>query len=345
MNGQPPGNFAKATTPVVVLGAGSWGTALAVVLARAGTRVRLWGHHPDHLRQLSEQRCNTRYLPGIDFPAALQPVARLEQAIEGCDRFLVVVPSRVFVQVLEQLAALLPADRAVTIAWGTKGLHPQSGQLLSLSARRYFPEPSQLAIVSGPSFAREVAQGRPVALTVAGSSIHAAEQVAGWLQTATTRIYTNTDFIGVQLGGVVKNVIAIATGISDGLGLGANARAALITRGLSEVQRLGQVLGARPQTLMGLAGLGDLVLTCTDDQSRNRRLGLGLGRGQTLSQTVEELGQAIEGMDNVQQLCQLALQHAIELPITEQVRQVLFEQHPPMSAVTELLHRQPGSET
>jgi len=336
----------KQRQPVAVLGAGSWGTALAIVLARAGIPVRLWGHRPSHLQLLQQHRCNNQYLPGIDFPTSLQPVVALTQATKACTRFLVVVPSRTFMTVVEQLSSLsLAMDRPVTVAWGTKGLHPQSGQLLSLHARRLFPEPSQLAIVSGPSFAREVALGQPVALTVAGTSMATADQVASWFQTASTRIYTNAYFIGVQLGGVVKNVIAIATGISDGLGLGANARAALITRGLSEIQRLGQVLGAKPATLTGLAGLGDLVLTCTDDKSRNRRLGLGLGRGQSLARTVTELGQAIEGLDNVQQLCTLARQHAIELPITEQVRRVLYEGVAPVSAVTELLQRQPKSET
>jgi len=330
---------------ITVLGAGSWGTALAITLARAGHPVRLWGHRFSHIQQLQQQRCNARYLPGIDFPAGLEPVATLDQAVKACSRFLVVVPSRVFIPVLGQLLALLPAtENPVTVAWGTKGLHPDSGQLLSHVAATLFPEPAQLAIVSGPSFAREVALGKPVALAVAGSSMTATRQVASWLQTDSTRIYTNPDFIGVQLGGVVKNVIAIATGISDGLGLGANARAALITRGLSEIQRLGQVLDARPETFMGLAGLGDLVLTCTDDQSRNRRLGLGLGRGQTLARTVDDLGQAIEGLDNVQQLCKLAQQHTVELPITEQVRRVLFEDLAPMSAVSELLQRQPKSE-
>ncbi len=336
----------KQPQPIAVLGAGSWGTALAIVLARTGIPVRLWGHRSSHIRQLQQQRSNNHYLPGIDFPACLQPVVELTQAISSCNRFLVVVPSRVFVPVLEQLSSCLVAsDQPVTVVWGTKGLHPRSGQLLSLSASKLLPERSRLAIVSGPSFAHEVAMGQPVALTVAGSSMATAERVASWLQTTSTRIYTNADFIGVQLGGVVKNIIAIATGISDGLSLGANARAALITRGLSEIQRLGQVLGAKPETLMGLSGLGDLILTCTDNQSRNRRLGLGLGRGQSLTQTVTELGQAIEGLDNVQQVCNLAQQHAIELPITEQVRRVLYEDLAPMSAVTELLQRQPGSET
>jgi len=331
---------------IAVLGAGSWGTALAIVLARAGHPVRLWGHRPAHIRLLQQQRCNRQYLPGITLPENLQPVTELAQATAACSHFLLVVPSRVFATVLEQLSELLPTpDQAIIVAWGTKGLHPQSGQLLSLCAAELLPDTARLAIISGPSFAREVALGQPVALAVAGSSMETAEQVAGWLQTASTRIYTNADFVGVQLGGVVKNVIAIATGISDGLGLGSNARAALITRGLSEIRRLGQMLGARSETLMGLAGLGDLVLTCTDDQSRNRRLGLGLGRGQSLTHVVNELGQAIEGLDNVRQICKLAQRYTIELPIAEQVRRVLFEDLTPKSAVTELLQRQPGSET
>jgi glycerol-3-phosphate dehydrogenase (NAD(P)+) len=333
--------------PVAVLGAGSWGTALAVLLARNGRQVRLWGRNAEALERLQDERCNQRYLPGVVFPDTLRTEARLETLGRDCERFVVVVPSRAFRATLETLAPALqgaPRGSPLTVVWGTKGFDPDRGQLLSdVVAEVLGPDPVAAAI-SGPSFAREVGEQRPTALTVAARRGLDAERIARWFRNERTRVYTNTDLAGVQLGGAIKNVIAVAAGISDGLALGANARAALITRGLAELRRLGEALGGRADTFMGLTGLGDLILTCTDDQSRNRRLGLGIGRGQPLDEVVARIGQETEGIPTTRTLYQLGARHGVEIPITTEVYRVLFEGRSPHEAVDALLSREPGAE-
>lgn len=327
---------------VVVLGAGSWGTALGMLLARNGYPTRLWGNDAGQLARLEHERQNSVHLPGIPFPADLQVYALLADAAKSSSRFLIAVPSHAFRATLAALQPLVSGE--AVIAWATKGLEPGSGKLLSQVAVEVLGEENSLAVVSGPTFAREVALNMPTAITAASRDDRAAEEVASWLRNERVRVYTSRDVAGVQLGGAIKNVMAIGAGISDGLGFGANARAALITRGLAELMRLGVAMGGQKETFMGLAGAGDLILTCTDNSSRNRRVGLALGQGRKLAQILAELGQEAEGVTTARELYQLAKQLRVEMPITEQVYRVLYENLPPQTAVEALLKREPRQE-
>lgn len=327
---------------VAVLGAGSWGTALALALTRNGCRTRLWGHRPEHVECLARDRENRRYLPGVKLPAGLEPASGLGDALGGARIALVAVPSQAFGATLQALAPLLPADCG--FAWATKGLEHDSGRFLHEVVQQWLGDQRPAAVVSGPSFAREVAAGRPTALTVAATDGAHARAVAALLHGRNLRAYTSTDVVGVELGGALKNVLAIATGVSDGLGLGANSRSALITRGLAEMVRLGTAVGGRQETFMGLAGVGDLILTCTDDQSRNRRFGLALGRGQPAAAACSAIGQVVEGIATTAAVLALARRHGVELPITEQVDHVLRGLCTPRQAVEALLARDPRDE-
>ncbi|MCW8875065.1 MAG: NAD(P)-dependent glycerol-3-phosphate dehydrogenase [Gammaproteobacteria bacterium] len=320
-----------------VLGAGSWGTALAILLARQGHPVHLWGHLQADIDRLSHDRANEQYLPGIPFPESLACTADLGTALEGAPLILVAVPSHAFATVLTALQPRLrPGQR---IAWATKGLETGTGRFLHQVFADILGDTMAPALISGPTFAREVALGLPTAVTVASPDEVFADQLAQNLSGPDFRAYTSGDVQGVELGGAVKNVMAIAAGISDGLGFGANSRAALITRGLHEIMRLGETLGGQRETFMGLAGVGDLVLTCTDDQSRNRRLGLALGRGEPRDRAIATIGQAVEGVHTAREVVALARRHGVEMPISEQVCRVLFEDHDPRQAVHELLGR------
>jgi glycerol-3-phosphate dehydrogenase (NAD(P)+) len=332
----------QSTNPVnsfSVLGAGSWGTALAILLARNGLQVKLWGHDEAEVAKLAAERENSQYLPGIAFPDTLHPVADLQQAVE-CDEVLIVVPSHAFHEVLLKIADIKPMR---SLCWATKGLDPHTRRPLSTDAASIFPD-ADLAVISGPTFAIEVAQGLPTAVTAASESTLYSERLAEALKGETFRAYTSTDMVGVQVGGAVKNVMAIAAGISDGLGFGANARAALITRGLAEITRLGVALGAHPETFMGLAGLGDLTLTCTDDKSRNRRMGLALAEGLTIEQARDRIQQEVEGVHAAKETHFLAEELGVEMPITAEVYRILFEGLDPHLAVKELLHRRQRAE-
>ncbi|MEA3278164.1 MAG: NAD(P)H-dependent glycerol-3-phosphate dehydrogenase [Pseudomonadota bacterium] len=326
---------------LAVLGAGSWGTALAVLLCRNGHRVRLWGHDPEQMVQLRRDGENRQYLPGIRLPRGLHPVDSLAEALEDAGELLVVVPSHAFAEVLQGLPRPLPEDLGV--AWATKGFEPDSGRLLHEVATEVLGG-RDLAVISGPSFAREVAQGLPTAVTVASPSLEHARRVAGYLHGERFRAYTSDDIIGVEVGGAAKNVLAIATGIADGLGFGANTRAALITRGLAELIRFGTALGGKQETFMGLAGLGDLVLTCTDDQSRNRRMGLALARGLSVDGARAEIGQEVEGVITAASVYRVAQQLEVEMPISEQVYGVLYEGLTPEQATRLLLERSSKAE-
>ena len=276
---------------VSVLGAGSYGTALAISLARKGMRILLWGHEPEHV-------------------AALQQCAKPYMTAE------------------------------TRVAWATKGLEPDSGRLLGDVAREALGDGVPLAVISGPTFARELAAGLPTAIAVAATDDAFADELSTLMHCGKSfRVYTNPDFIGLQLGGAVKNVIAIGAGLSDGLGFGANARTALITRGLVELQRLGIALGADAKTFMGMAGLGDLVLTCTDNQSRNRRFGMALGSGNSTEQAMAEIGQVVEGYRNTREVHLLAARLGVEMPICEQIYAILYEGKPPKEAALALLSR------
>ncbi|MDH5611332.1 MAG: NAD(P)-dependent glycerol-3-phosphate dehydrogenase [Gammaproteobacteria bacterium] len=334
-NQQDPG-------PVTVLGAGSWGTALAIHMANAGSEVTLWGNEPDHMERLQQQRCNQQFLSGIAFPDTLKIQADLEQALKSASWILLAIPSYAFRPFLARASALIDKDTAVT--WASKGLEEGTGKLLHQVVKEELPQCSKFAVISGPTFAREVAQGMPTAITVASESESLANKISHCLHHGNFRAYTSDDVIGVELGGALKNALAIASGIADGLGFGANARAALITRGLAELMRLGVTMGGRQETFMGLAGMGDLVLTCTDNQSRNRRMGLKLAEGLSKEQIKKDIGQEIEGVRTAREAMQLAKKYQVELPIIEQVYRVLYEGLSPQEAVKYLLERKPTSE-
>ncbi|MDO9105321.1 MAG: NAD(P)H-dependent glycerol-3-phosphate dehydrogenase [Methylovulum sp.] len=323
---------------IAILGAGSWGTALAILAARNGCQTLLWGHNPDHIATLAQHKQNQRYLPDISFPENLYVTSQLAEIASFSDILLVCVPSHAFKATLAQLKPYLSND--VKIAWATKGFNPHDGCLLHDIVADVFSSQTPAAIISGPSFAREVAADLPTAITIASHQEDFARQLANILHGARFRTYTSSDVIGVEVGGAVKNVMAIAAGIADGLGLGANTRAALITRGLTEIIRLGLQLGGKQETFMGLAGLGDLILTCTDNQSRNRRLGLALGQGKGVTAALQEIGQEVEGISAAKEIFSLAKKYRIDMPITEQTYKVLYENLDPLAAVENLLGRE-----
>ena len=328
---------------VTVFGAGSWGTALAILLARNGHRVLLWGHHERHMAALAEDRNNRRYLPDTGFPETLSTTADLPAAAQFSSLWVVAVPSHAFRQLLETLRPhCSPEGR---IAWATKGLELETGKPLHRVVGDVLGPAIPAAVLSGPTFAGEVAAGQPTAMTVASENIAFAGELVRLLHNDRFRAYSSPDIVGVELGGAIKNVLAIAAGVADGLGYGANARAALITRGLAEMMRLGTTLGGRPDTLMGLSGVGDLILTCTDNQSRNRRFGVGIGQGRDRQAVTDEIGQEIEGIPTAKIVHALAQRHAIDMPITEQTYRILYEALPPAEAVTNLLLRDPKPET
>jgi len=322
---------------LAVLGAGSWGTALAALTARNGVPTTLWGRDPQALSAMAESHCNQRYLPDIELPAGLRYDDDLAAAVRGADIVLIVVPSHAFASILLELAPLLDQDTA--IAWATKGFEPGTGRFLhELVAERLPGRPA--AVVTGPSFAREVAAGLPSAVTVHSENATFAKQLASLLHAPNLRAYSGGDILGAELGGAMKNVLAVATGIADGMELGLNARAGLITRGMNEMLRLGVALGARPETLIGLSGLGDLVLTCTGDLSRNRRLGLALGRGIAIDEAVRQIGQVVESVLTADEVARLADKHGLDLPISAGVRAVLHGEVTPVNGVRALMARE-----
>ena len=329
--------------PIAVLGAGSWGTALAIHLADSGHDVLLWGNEPEHMQLLAEQRCNQQYLPDVTFPERLQTTDNLERARAAPAWVLIAIPSHAYRSFLHENAALFKGD--VGIAWASKGLEHGSGKLIHQVVAEELPQCKKTAVMSGPTFAGEVARNLPTSITVASESEDFSQQVSDDLHSGRFRVYLSTDLTGVELGGSMKNVLAIAAGAADGLGFGANTRAALITRGLAEMMRLGEAMGGKRETFMGLAGMGDLILTCTDNQSRNRRTGLLLAQGRTLEQVHQEIGQAIEGIKTAKEIVELARQHDVEVPISEQVYRVLYENCPIEEAVHTLLSRKSTQET
>jgi glycerol-3-phosphate dehydrogenase (NAD(P)+) len=323
---------------IAVLGAGSWGTALAALMARHDHRIVLWGRDAKIAEAIDQQHQNPRYLPDIPLPENLRATTDLAAALADADQVLVVVPSHAFTQTLHMLAPLRPAKAGV--AWATKGFETGSGRFLHEVAEDILGPDVPLAVVTGPSFAKEVALGLPTAVTVHGSDVSFAQSVADALHGPAFRAYTGDDMVGAELGGAMKNVLAVATGVADGMQLGLNARAGLITRGLNEMLRLSAAIGGKPETLMGLAGLGDLVLTCTGDLSRNRRLGLALGRGQNLKDAVREIGQVVESVQTADEVMRQAERHGIDLPISSAVRAVLHGELAPSDGLQQLLARE-----
>ncbi|MCU7800436.1 MAG: NAD(P)-dependent glycerol-3-phosphate dehydrogenase [gamma proteobacterium symbiont of Lucinoma myriamae] len=323
---------------ITVLGAGSWGTALAILLAKNGHDVLLWGRNKEKIDAMHHAGENTFFLPGIPFPETLSVSSNLQYAVAHSDELLLVVPSHAFRDTLLQVSAIEPSMQS--ISWATKGLEPDTYKMLHQVVDEVFPDLTKKAVISGPTFATEVAMGSPTAVTIAANDISYAQHLSELLCNATFRPYISHDIIGLEIGGAAKNIMAIAAGIADGLGYGANTRAALITRGLHEISRLCHKLGGENQTMMGLSGLGDLLLTCTDDQSRNRRMGLAISTGKSIEQAEVEIKQVVEGVQAAKQIYSLAQKLNIEMPIVEQVYQVLYQGLSPQKAVQNLLTRE-----
>jgi glycerol-3-phosphate dehydrogenase (NAD(P)+) len=327
----------RAHADIAVLGAGSWGTALAIQFARAGRPARLWGRDRAHVQSMERERSNARYLPDVQFPEGLHLRDSLEAAVDGVNDVLLAVPSHAFRSLLQQLKPMLPAS--IRLCWATKGFELNTGRLPNEVAHDELGSGRSVAVLSGPTFASEVGRGLPTLMTIASPDVDYAEKLARDLSSSSFRAYTSTDITGVEVGGAVKNVLAIGAGLSDGLGFGANTRIALITRGLAEMTRLGVALGARRETFMGLAGLGDLVLTCTDNHSRNRRFGLALARGSSVDAALEEIGQVVEGYQAARALRGVAARESVVMPITEGLYGVLYEQLPVEQVVRGLMLR------
>lgn len=323
-----------------VLGAGSWGTALAMQMARNGNTL-LWGRDVNAIKEMQASRTNERYLPGTVFPDRLTPTHDLAAAIAEADAVLIVCPSHAFHDILNQVKPILNNK---PLAWASKGFEPGTGRFLHQVAEEVLGEEYPTALVTGPSFAKDVAAGKPTLVAVASKHKVFAKQVSNALLNENFRTYLSDDLIGAELGGAVKNVLALATGIADGMKLGDNSRAALITRGMAEMMRLGQSLGCQPETLMGLAGLGDLVLTSTGDLSRNRRMGLALGRGQSIEQAKAEIGQVVEGIGTTDEVMRLAEKQGVDMPITEHVWKVVHDEMTTTEALSSLMGRKLTSE-
>lgn len=309
--------------PIVILGAGSWGTALAIQFARAERPTVLWGRAEDEPERIARERRNDRYLPGAKFPEALVVEPDLGAAVATAQDVLLAVPSGALRAVLTEVRPLLRAGARV--AWATKGFELSTGRLPHQVAREVLGPDVPIAVLSGPTFAREVGLGLPTAIACASPDDGFAYELAHSMSTPNLRAYTQADIVGVEVGGAVKNVIAIATGASDGMGFGSNARVFLIARGLAEMVRLGTALGAQRETFMGLTGLGDLVLTCTDDQSRNRRFGLAIARGEAADEALHEIGQTVEGYHAARAVRDVALRLGVDMPISEHVYKALYE--------------------
>lgn len=326
-----------SSAPLTVLGAGSWGSALAIQAARTGRAAVLWGRDREQLERMAREHRNARYLPNAPFPESLQLEIDLGAAVRASRDLLIVVPSHALRELLEELAAHLRQDARV--AYATKGFELATGLLPHQVASAVLGERVPTAVISGPTFATEVGAGLPTAMTIASTNSTFAIELAQRLSGANFRAYTSDDVTGVEVGGAIKNVLAIGAGISDGLGFGANTRIALIARGLVEMTRLGVALGARKDTFMGLAGLGDLVLTCTDNQSRNRRFGLALAAGEGVAAAQKAIGQVVEGVLAARAVREVAAKVKVEMPLCEQVYRVVYEGVAPQEAVKELMSR------
>ncbi len=322
---------------IAVLGAGSYGTALAVLLANNGKNVTLWARKSEQVAQMQNDRANQQYLPEIHFPKNLSVTDNLEQALETVDAILISVPSHAFNNCLKQAKPYLNSDSQ--LVWASKGLDPETGDLLGNVLEKELGFPVAHAILSGPTFAKEMAKGMPTAITLASKNKKLRKRFAKALHNDRFRVYLSKDVVGVQIGGAVKNVIAIGAGIADGLGFGANARTALITRGLAEMMRLGKALGGKRKTFNGMAGMGDLVLTCTDNQSRNRRFGMALGQGKERAEIEKEIGQVVEGVRNAKEVKMLSERHNVEMPICEAIYQIIYKGVDPKLVAHQLLTR------
>ncbi|MEZ5497963.1 MAG: NAD(P)H-dependent glycerol-3-phosphate dehydrogenase [Steroidobacteraceae bacterium] len=328
---------------ITVIGAGSWGTALAIQFARSGQATRLWGRDEAQLGDMQRLRCNLRYLPDARFPQSLQIANSLDEALAQARDVLVAVPSHALRSTLESLKPRLGAT--TRLAWATKGFEHETGKLPHQVAAEVLGADRRVAVLSGPTFAREVGAGLPTAMTIAARDESYARELAEAVAAPNFRAYTSTDIIGVEVGGAVKNALAVGAGLADGLGFGANTRIALITRGLAEMVRLGVALGGERDTFMGLAGLGDLVLTCTDDLSRNRRFGLLLASGHATNEALARIGQVVEGYGAARAVRAVATRHSVTMPIIDGIYATLYEGVPAREVVHGLMTRPIKSET
>ena len=322
---------------IAILGSGSWGTALAIQFARAGRSTIMWGIERDEIHAMARDRANDAYLPGVPFPEPLAVTARLADALDDAGDVLIAVPSHAFRETLQRIG-----DTGVTpghVSWATKGFETASGLLPHQVAANVLSPDLPTAVISGPTFAAEVAAGLPSAVTIASADEANSHRLANAISTTTFRAYTSSDIVGVEVGGATKNALAIGAGISDGLGFGANTRIAMVTRGLMEMTRLGLALGARRETFMGLSGIGDLVLTCTDDQSRNRRFGLTIAQGASVDAARQAIGQVVEGYYAAKAVRLVADRLDVEMPIVEQIYRIIYEGMAPRQAVTALMNR------
>ena len=326
---------------IAVIGDGGWGTALALVLYRNGHAVRVWGPFEDYVEQLRSGHENTKFLPGIALPAGLEWTASPQQAVAGAEAVVLAMPSKFYRPVLERFQSLITPDQLVVSV--TKGLDKDTHQRMTQTAQQMLGGPAVVAL-SGPSHAEEVARGIPAAIVAACTDPAAARATQELFNAPVFRVYTSDDVIGVELGGALKNVIAVAAGVSDGIGYGDNTKAALMTRGLAEMTRLGVALGAHPATFSGLSGVGDLIVTCTSRHSRNRRVGESLGQGATLADLMATMEQVAEGVWNCANARALAAEHDVDMPITEEVYAMVHEGKDPRDAVTDLLTRDPRPE-
>ncbi len=325
---------------IAILGAGAWGTALAINLG-ARHQVTLWTVDAEHLAEMVSQRTNQRYLPDFPLPDSLQLTSMLAAAVDTADLALIVVP---VAGLRETLRKVVACGKKTPVIWGCKGFEAQSAMLPHQVAQEEYAGVAPCGVLSGPSFAQEVAQRLPTALTLASDDEEFSKNVAAQLHTAWLRVYSSRDIVGVETGGAVKNVITLAAGISDGMGFGHNARAALITRGLAEMTRLGLKLGGHLETFMGLAGVGDLILTSTGDLSRNRRVGLMLAAGRPLPDILHDLGHIAEGVYSAREVLRLGQKLNVEMPITQAVCSILYDGVPARMAVEALLNREPKTE-
>jgi glycerol-3-phosphate dehydrogenase (NAD(P)+) len=323
--------------PIAVLGAGSFGTALAILLAKNGNKTRLWARNTEQIQSMRESGFNQVYLPKVPLPDNLELFDNFEKAIHGVRDILIVTPSHAFQQTLSQIKHFKTQD--VRLVWACKGLEPETGAFLHDQVINTFGENTPKGVLSGPTFAKELAMGSPTAITLAADNSQFTADMTKRLVNPTFRVYLSDDLAGVQFGGAIKNIIAIGAGVADGLGFGSNARTALITRGLAEMMRLGEPLGGKTETFTGMAGLGDLVLTCTDDQSRNRRFGLAIGGGASIDQAAKDIGQVVEGVRNTKEVFNLAQSKGIEMPICQAIYNILYNNQDPRIAAKELLTR------
>ncbi|MEK4028955.1 NAD(P)H-dependent glycerol-3-phosphate dehydrogenase [Pseudobacillus sp. FSL P4-0506] len=334
----------KNKESIAMIGAGSWGTALAIVLADNGHEVRLWTQNKERIKEINETHTNQQYLPGIELPENIVASSSMESVLSGLDVVVLAVPTKAIREVLQLIKEI--RIEPFTIVHVSKGIEPDTLMRISEMIREELPEKlcKDIVILSGPSHAEEVSLRHPTTVTVSSENMEAAERIQDIFMNQHFRVYTNPDIVGVEIGGALKNIIALAAGISDGLGYGDNAKAALITRGLAEIARLGTKMGADPLTFSGLTGIGDLIVTCTSVHSRNWRAGNMLGKGQKLQDVLDNMGMVVEGVRTTRAARQLSLKYEVEMPITEALYRILFEGKEPKAAVDELMARMKTNE-